>query len=91
MVIGDTVIIKSEDGQVGFFWICEARKDGHILLFNWQGNVRRFEPTDYRLVSKSWLDNGIKEGVVEVYDSLPLDRYGDIFQRQARIRSLLNV
>ena len=30
-----------------------------------------------------WFNEQIQAGKIEVYESLPLDKYGDIFERQA--------
>lgn len=82
---GNTIVIKNENGTLGFYWLCENRPDGY-LFFDWYGNPRRATFEDYWKVSKNWFESKVKDGTIEVYDSLPLDKYGDIFEQQALAR-----
>lgn len=86
ILIGNTIVFKREDGSTGFYWLCDICSDGY-LFFNWYGNPRKADAADYWKVDKRWVDAKVNDGTIEVYDSLPLDLYGDIFERQAIERS----
>ena len=83
---GNTIVYKRENGSIGFWWVCDIRTDGYIL-FNWYGNPHRAESTDFWKISKEWFNESLESGTVEVYESLPLDKYGDIFEAQAKERN----
>ena len=40
------------------------------------------QPKDFWEVKKAWFDSKVKDGTIEVYDSLP-EKYMDVFERQA--------
>ena len=78
---GNTIVIKNENGSMGFYWLCDIRSDGY-LFFDWYGNPHRATYADYWKVGKEWLESKVKDGTIEVYDSLP-EQYMDIFTKQA--------
>ena len=80
--IGNTIVHKRADGSMGFYWLCDIRPDGYVF-FDWYGNPRRAVSTDFWKVSEDWLKQNLAEGTVEVFDSLPLEKYGDVFEQQA--------
>ena len=43
--------------------------------------------SDYWEVRSNVFDSEVKSGKIEIYDSLPLEKYGDIFEAQARQRA----
>ena len=87
---GNTVVFKNDNGSLGFYWLCDIRPDGYVF-FDWYGNPRRASASDFCKMSKEWFDSKVKDGTIEVYDFLPLDIYGDIFERQAQCRNATNV
>lgn len=89
MNVGNTVVYKSENGLL-FFWICDINSDS-VLMYDWFGNARRPTSADFWRTSPEWLNARIADGTIEVYDSLPLNKYGDIFERQAQCRNATNV
>ncbi len=80
--IGNTIVVHYENGTLGFFWLCIDRADGYVF-FSWYGNPRRATIADYWEVSKNWFATKVEDGTVEVYESLPIDKYGDVFEQQA--------
>ena len=78
---GNTIVFKNENGSLGFYWLCDIRPNGY-LFFNWYGNPRRATIADYWEVSKEWFESKVKDGAIEIYDSLP-EKYMDIFEQQA--------
>ena len=79
---GNTIVFKNENGTLGFYWLCDIRPDGYVF-FDWYGNPRRATAADFWKMSKDWFNDRLADRTIEVYDSLPLDRYGDIFEKQA--------
>lgn len=79
---GNTIVYKRENGAMDFFWLVDIRPKGYVF-FNWYGNINRMQPKDIWEMSEDWFNDRLAEGTIEVYDSLPLDKYGDIFERQA--------
>lgn len=65
-----------------FYWLVDVRSKEYIC-FNWYGNINRMQPQDFWRMSKDWFNARLNDGTIEVYDSLPLDKYGDIFEKQA--------
>ena len=78
---GNTIVYLTEEG-VSFFWLCIV-EDEHLVFFDWYGNPRKATSTDYWRISKGWFDEKVNEGVIEVYDSFPMEKYGDVFVRNA--------
>lgn len=83
---GNTIVVHNENETLGFFWLCEIRPDGYVF-FDWLGNPRRPSVADYWVVSKDWLRDRLADGRVEVFNSLPLDVYGDEFEQLAVARN----
>ena len=79
---GNTIVYQREDGTLGFFWLCDVRPDGYVL-FDWYGNPRRPKYEDYWEIRKDWFSDRLADGTIEIYDTLPLDKYGDDFEKQA--------
>ena len=79
---GNTIVVHNGDGTLGFFWHCDSRQNEYVF-FNWYGNPRRATLADYWEVGKDWFSDRLADGTIEVFDSLPLDKYGDIFEQQA--------
>ena len=80
---GNTIVYRRPDSEdVEFYWLCDVLGSDY-LLFSWYGNPYAPSPSDYWRVSRAWLDGEIAKGSVEVFESLPLEKYGDIFERQA--------
>ena len=79
---GNTIVYNCEDGAKDFYWLVDVRPKGYVF-FNWYGNINRMQPKDFWEMSKDWFNDRLAEGTIEVYDSLPLDKYGDIFEKQA--------
>lgn len=65
-----------------FYWLVDVRSKEYIF-FNWYGNINRMQPQDFWRMSKDWFNARLNDGTIEVYDSLPLDKYGDIFEKPA--------
>lgn len=84
---GDTIVYKHEDENMGmmFYWLCDIQPDGYVF-FNWYGNPRKAQMTDFWKISKDWFQKKLEEGKMEVYDSLP-EKYMDIFEAQAMERN----
>ena len=78
---GDTIVYKT-DISVMFYWLCDIQ-DEYLIFFNWYANPQSASIRDFWKMSKKWFDEKINEGKLEVYDSLPLEQYGDIFEKQA--------
>ena len=83
---GNTIVYKKDNGSMGFYWLCDIRPDGYVF-FNWYGNINRIQPKDFWEISKDWFNDRLADGTIEVYDTLPLDKYGDIFEKQAKERN----
>ena len=79
---GNTIVIKNDNGTIGFYWLCDILPEGYVF-FNWYGNPRRAIAADFWKMNKDWFNDRLGDGTIEVYDSLPLDKYGDIFEKQA--------
>ena len=79
---GNTIVFKNTDGSMMFFWLCVIEAKEYVF-FNWYGDPYRATPADFWRMSKSWYEEQLKQGKIEVYDSLPMDKYGDIFEKQA--------
>ena len=79
---GNTIVFKREDGAIDFYWLVDVRPKGYVF-FDWYGNINRMQSKDFWEMSKDWFNDRLAEGTIEVYDSLPLDKYGDIFEKQA--------
>ena len=75
---GNTIVYRDENGSLSFYWLCSFRHDGYVF-FSWLGDPRRATKSDYWVMTKDWFESKVKEGAVEVYESLPLDKYGDVF------------
>lgn len=78
---GDTIVYHAEHGLM-FYWLCEIRTDGY-LFFNWFGDPFMASISDFWRMSKKWFESKVKEGTIEIFDSFPKDKYGDIFEQQA--------
>ena len=78
---GNTIVYKTEN-FTRFFWLCDIMKD-ELLFFSWYANLRRVSPNDYWRMSTKWFNEQVEAGKIEIYDSLPLDKYGDVFEQQA--------
>ncbi len=81
---GDTIVYKHSDPEMGmmFYWCCGIEEKEYIF-FNWYGDPYRATSADYWRMTKEWFEAKVKEGTIEIYDCLPLDKYGDIFEAQA--------
>lgn len=79
---GNTIVFKREDGAMDFYWLVDVRPKGYVF-FDWYGNINRMQSKDFWEMSKDWFNDRLAEGTIEVYDTLPLDKYGDIFEKQA--------
>lgn len=79
---GNTIVYKHENGSLSFYWLCDIVPSGYVF-FNWYGNIRNAASTDFWKIGFDWFNEQIQAGKIEVYESLPLDKYGDIFERQA--------
>ena len=80
---GDTIVYRSENGSLNFYWLCTSRPEGYVF-FPWLGDIRRASITDFWVMTKDWFESKVKDGAIEVYHDLPLDRYGDAFEKQAQ-------
>ena len=78
---GNTIIYKREGGAMDFYWLVDIRTNGY-LCFNWLGDINRMSPEDFWEMRKTWFDNELAKGNIEVYDSLP-EMYMDIIEKQA--------
>ena len=83
---GNTIVYKKGNGALGFYWLCDVRQDEYIF-YDWYGDPYRAISTDFWKMDKDWFDAKVQDGSIEVYDSLPLEKYGDIFEKQARERN----
>ena len=79
---GNTIVFKNSDGSMMFYWLCVIEPKEYVF-FNWYANPNKALSTDFWRMTKTWFDDKLKQGIIEVYDSLPLDRYGDVFEAQA--------
>lgn len=79
---GNTIVFKHEDGAMDFYWLVDVRPKTFVF-FDWYGNINRMQPKDFWEMSKDWFNERLADRTIEVYDSLPLDKYGDIFEKQA--------
>ena len=84
--LGNTIVIKKKNGTLDFYWLCDNCPDAYIF-FNWLGNLRHPSSSDYLRISKGWFNVRLADGTIEVFDSLPLDKYGEIFEAQAKERN----
>ena len=78
---GDTIVYHAEHGLM-FYWLCDILPDGYVF-FNWYGNPQKAISTDFWKMSTEWFNDRLAEKKIEIFDSLPLDKYGDIFEQQA--------
>lgn len=84
---GNTIVYRRSDSEdVEFYWLCDVSGTDYIL-FSWYGNPYAPSPSDYWRVGKAWLDAQVEKGTAEIYESLPLEKYGDDFERQAAARN----
>ena len=81
---GNTIVYKHDDKDMGmmFYWLVDILPDAFVF-FNWYGNPHNAQPSDFWRVSFDWFNQQKEAGKIEVYEYLPLDKYGDIFERQA--------
>lgn len=79
---GNTIVFKNSDGSMMFYWLCIIEASEYVF-FNWYGNPNKAVSTDFWRMTKAWFDDKLKQGIIEVYDCLPLDKYGDVFEAQA--------
>lgn len=82
---GNTIVVLNDDGTHSFFWLCASVLNDYVF-FSWLGDPRRPTSSDYWRVSQRWFSKRVANGTIEVFNSLPLDRYGDEFEQQARGR-----
>lgn len=80
--VSNTIVYKAEDGSMKFYWLCLVEGDEYVF-FDWYANPRKATYADYWRMGKDWFDTQVKEGKIEVYEYLPMDKYGDVFERQA--------
>ena len=52
------------------------------VFFDWYANPRKATFADYWEVNTKRFESLVKDGTIEIYDSLP-EQYMDIFERQA--------
>lgn len=83
---GNTIVVKHGNGALSFYWLCTSVLNDYVF-FSWFGNPLRPSPSDYWRVSKSWFNDQLANGDIEVYPHLPLDQYGDEFEKQATERT----
>lgn len=83
---GNTIVYRGKNEQIGFYWLCDII-DTDYLFFDWYGNPKKPLDSDYWRIHQDWFQQKIEDGTIEVYDSLPLDKYGDIFEKQATKRN----
>lgn len=84
--IGNTIVYKHGNGSVDFYWLVEIRPSSYIF-FDWYANPRKATIDDYWEVSAKRFKSAVEDGFIEIFDSLPMDKYGDVFERQARERN----
>ena len=84
--VGNTIVYRQEDGSKGFYWLCIVNPNDYVF-FSWFGNPHRPVPSDYWKVSDSWFKSQVEKGTIEIFESLPLEKYGDEFNRQAEERN----
>ncbi len=84
---GQTIVYKVSEDHLMFYWLCDI-KETEYIFFNWYGNPEKEMPTDFWRMSKKWFNDKINDGKIEIYDSLPLEQYGDIFTKQANERNI---
>lgn len=83
---GNTIVYKAEHATM-FYWLCDIQGDA-LIFFNWYANPYKATISDFWKVSNKWFNEKVDEGSMEVYESLPLDKYGDIFEAQAIERNI---
>ncbi len=83
---GNTIVVKYGNGTLGFYWLCTSVLNDYVF-FSWFGNPRRATASDYWRISRGWFNDRVADGTIEVFDSLPLDKYGDEFEKQATERT----
>ena len=85
---GDTIVYKHDDEEMGmmFYWLVDILPDGYVFI-DWYANPRKALSTDFWKISSEWFNKRLEEGKIEIYDSLPLDKYGDVFERQAMMKN----
>ena len=78
---GDTIVYKTDNATM-FYWLCDIT-DKELLFFDWYANPYRATSADYWKVTSLWFQRMVEDGNIEIYPSLPLDKYGDVFEKQA--------
>jgi len=78
---GNTIVYKNGNGSLDFYWLVDIRPSGYIF-FDWYANPRKATFADYWEVNTKRFESLVKDGTIEIYDSLP-EQYMDIFERQA--------
>ena len=86
---GDTIVYKHDDKELGmmFYWLCDI-VNGMYVFFNWCADPDNASPCDFWRISAGWLERNVTEGRIEIYDSFPSEKYGDIFKAQLTDASL---
>lgn len=82
---GNTIVVKSDDGTLKFYWLCDTCPDGYVF-FDWFANPHRASLADYWVMTKDWFESKVMNGAIEVYESLP-EEYMDVFEQQAKERA----
>ena len=80
--IGNTIVYRNENGSLNFYWLCTSRPEGYVF-FPWLGDIRRATISDYWVMTKEWFESKVKDGTIEVYESLPVEEYGDVIEAMA--------
>ena len=78
---GNTIVYKNGNGSMDFYWLVDIRPSNYIF-FDWYANPRKANAEDYWVVSTKRFESLVKDGTIEVFDSLP-EKYLDIFEQQA--------
>lgn len=83
---GATIVYKDKEDSIMFYWLCDQQVND-LIFFDWYANPRRATMADFWRVTREWFNKKVEEGSIEIYETLPLDKYGDIFERQAMERN----
>lgn len=83
---GNTIVYRDVNGTLKFYWLCSFLPEGY-LFFSWFGNIHHATADDYWVMTREWFESKVKAGTIEVYPDLPLDRYGETFNKQAMERN----
>lgn len=78
---GNTIVYKNGNGSLDFYWLVDIRPS-NLVFFDWYSNPRKATAEDYWVVSTKRFESLVKDGTIEVFDSLP-EKYLDIFEQQA--------